>query len=450
MYKKYFLLILSALTYAMPFVFSDQLWWLVMLFPLLFLYVALTEKLSFKEGFVWGAVAWPGLLHGALWGAFTMGSGPWLYRLVPMIFIFFYESITAGVWLWLSQKILTRFRITNLFQRTCFWVTSLALYLIWATEYQMIIFDRAEGYLLSQPLLLFSYYPPLLALLPQLGIMLMTFLFCATAGATVYLFLARTRNAFLLWFIFMAPWLLGMFIPVKKTTPPKWLGKVERLTKTYYDTKNLKLVVWAITHEINKIVDKNPNVEMIVLPESAVYADKLPDHPELFNYWSTEYVGKPLHVLVGGYRWTDGKYRNSLYWIYDGKVQGYFDKRHAMTLTERMPSMFNFDFITKAYYNEFPTVTASDNERVAFKLLDTELIPYLCSETFFNRCPDDNTSSTILSSCNDTWTSCEYIKKLMYVGARFKAIQWQRDILYTTFLHGAYFDKLGGVWQLNA
>jgi hypothetical protein len=139
-------------------------------------------------------------------------------------------------------------------------------------------------------------------------------------------------------------------------------------------------------------------------------------------------------------------YRNSCYWIKHGILQQRFDKRHAMILVERIPQLCSANMLKNMYFNQMPEIVPSCNIRPCITLSDTlRVVPYLCSELFFNEYPDDHYDCTILLLANDTWTPARYIRHLMYLAVRFKAIQWQRTIIYVSYYYAVVCDKYGHV-----
>ena len=78
----------------------------------------------------------------------------------------------------------------------------------------------------------------------------------------------------------------------------------------------------------------------------------------------------------------------------------------------------------------------------------TLFVPYICSELFFNEYPDDNYHDTpILVLVNDSvflqHACSRYICNELQMLARFKAVQWQREIVYVSYSQSFYCGKDG-------
>lgn len=230
-----------------------------------------------------------------------------------------------------------------------------------------------------------------------------------------------------------------------KANRPAWLDKIMVLPASFSAMNSALTQAQVAQNHFQQIAYTYPEIEIIILPESAYYGHQLTAQPELCDLWSAYHLGKPMHIILGSFRWDGPHYRNSFHWIHDGKIQNLFDKRHAMALIERVPSWFNGPTIHELFFKNFPEITASPNLRP--RLAFTDIItftPYICSELFFREYQDDAHSTTpILSITNDSWCINLYIADLMYLAARMKAIQWGRDVLYVSFKYAVYFDKWG-------
>jgi hypothetical protein len=159
--------------------------------------------------------------------------------------------------------------------------------------------------------------------------------------------------------------------------------------------------------------------------------------PELLQLWSSENLEKKIHLIFGASRWQGDEYYNSLHWVYDGNLQHCYDKKHAMLLSERLSGWMNNDFLRSIYFTTRQPITVSCCER----------IPLVVSQDI--TCSKD----PIVAVINDSlflasfWT--HYIQKLLLLLARFKAIQWQRYIVYVSYAHSAFIDDCGGCKEIN-
>jgi len=454
--KSWFLLCISAVLYVLPFMFSAYVWWLVFLFPIPLLYVALHENLAFTHGYVWGIFAFGLHLSGVLYSAFLMATGSYLLRLIPALFIILYESLSAGACFWLTGKLITHFNILKQsWQRVGIWVVTFSLFIYYVDQYCLLLFDRCEGYFLMHPLLPLVTKPALLRFLPTIGKPLLTIaLLLIPATITMFLIKPQKKRFFAI-LIALLPWLSTGFFPHHNPQQPRWLNQVAAMPILFPKSVNLTGMMRTASTQFKKIISKKPDTKLIIMPESSFYCSSLVSTPELVNFWNEEHLGSQLNIVVGASRQEKDKQYNTLIWVKNGELQAYFDKRHGVPLTERIPSWFNFAFIQNLYFGKIATVATSANPRPKLHILDdTAFIPYICSELFFNEHPDDSHGEgTILAICNDMWFDTpyypSYLQILMYRIAQFKAIQWQRDILYVSFSRAVYIDTMGNSLLIN-
>ena len=187
------------------------------------------------------------------------------------------------------------------------------------------------------------------------------------------------------------------------------------------------------------------------MPESAFNVSNFADLPELVQLWSSDCIGKAVHFIFGSSRWHDGNYYNSLHWVYDGVLQHCCDKRHAMLISERLFLWFDIPLMQQLYFSQSSPITISSCKRSTLVLSENfECVPYICSELFFNEWPDDQYNNVpIIAVVNDSLflnsCYCLYIQKLLVFLACYKAIQWQRDIVYVSYAQSLFITKYGRV-----
>nr|MBA2307196.1 hypothetical protein [Candidatus Dependentiae bacterium] len=101
---KWILLTASAVLYAATHVASYYLWWVAFFSWAPLLYVVATERISFKEGFVWGIIAMYGHCGGLFYSLALMAQGTFLVRALPGLFVCMYFALYAALWFWILHK----------------------------------------------------------------------------------------------------------------------------------------------------------------------------------------------------------------------------------------------------------------------------------------------------------------------------------------------------------
>ncbi len=434
----YLLLLISAVLYALPFLFIHQLWWLVFVYPIPLLYAAMYNPMTFWHGAFWGVLAWGLHLSGVLYAIVNMAQGSWGYALIPAIGIVLYQAFFVGIIFWLTQSLIEYSRSFKIERELEIWTVALFAYTYWVDRWCLFVFGRVEGYQLMHPLMPLAKHPALLALLPVIGKAGLTALFFVVAATATYALARRTLFSVGLFGLSLLPWFASALLANPQQPEPEWVSKIVTMPTIFPTANDKQAMVRAAGNEFAHVVHQVPNTQLIVMPESSYYDDRLSDRrEETQQFWADNHVGKNINVLVGAFRRDEEIFYNSIYWYKNGQLQSYFDKRHAMVLTEHIPSFLNFGMISDMYFRAYPQRCVGCNERTPLALLDEQsFVPYVCSELFFNERPDDNYQDMpIMFVSNDMWfdrPGARYVQDLMEVGAQFKAIQWQRDIVYTS------------------
>lgn len=182
---------------------------------------------------------------------------------------------------------------------------------------------------------------------------------------------------------------------------------------------------------------------MLLMPESSLYEQHAVAVPALCARWAR-------HGVVGGFRYDGGLYRNCVYYIQDGKLAAHFDKRHGVLLTEWLPWWLDYAWVRSLYFQTSPPIVPSGNERPRWRLRhDLIVVPYICSELFFSTFPDDHYNHvTVLALCNDRWAPA-IVKRWMLLLARYRAITWQRDVVYVSYHYALLLGKSGIISNIN-
>ncbi len=444
--KHSFLLASSALGYGLAFILSSWFWWLMFFFLVPLWYLGTTKRLSFKEGIFYGILLWGSAASGVFYAMYQLATGPLALKIIPIIGILLAQSLFVGLWFWLTSKIITSLKLTSKLSTLTVWIITTALYFYWVVHYSLSFSQHWEGYFLMHPLLPLTEHSKLLSFVPPLSKEVVTLLLFGTNAAITFSLQKRTWWPAALSFV---PWLLSYTTAPVAPPPPAWLSKVAVLAQQYRTDILLSPLAKLMGNDMKTLIEHHPETELIVLPEYALRIN-LASLSELATFWDARHVGKPVQVIMGAHNWEGDSLHNAFYLIYDGKIQQLFNKRHIMPLIEGVSNWYNIKAFTSLYHAELPPVSVSTNDRKPFTLFDgTSFVPYICSELFFNDKPDDSfPQATIIALCKDTWTTMPYIHRLMFLAARFKALEWQRPILYVAYRYNGYIDTTSTVTSL--
>lgn len=461
MQKKLYLIILSALLYPVPFCFSEYLTWLAFFFLVPLFYAAVRYGVKFKDGFLWGLITYSIHELGIFYSLIQMakisqtGISYILYLVLLFIFAIVYQALVSGLWFFASNKIIKFIKIRQTIPILAIWVITTGLYFYFIDNYLLWIFGNTEGYFLVHPLLPLAHFPKLLGLLPILGKTILTLLLIfSSALMTLLLFTENKKLKILIFVAILMPWLVGIRLS-KNSFKPTWLDQVAHIPESFYNQEQVAKTITEVTDKLKEIITKYPQVTTVILPESALYLCNLLEFTNLIEQWSSKNLSREINIILGALRSENNINYNTVYWIYDGKIKQWFDKKHSLLLTERIPSWINFAFVRNSYFSNRPIITASKSERPCFNITpEIVLVPYICSEIFFidhpDSCVDQKSNATVLSLCNDTWIySAPHLKKLMQLTNRFRAIQWSTNILYVSYSCTYFYDYSGSVWPIK-
>lgn len=433
----WFLLILSAILYAAPFLFSDFLWWLIFTFPVPLLYVTLTQNLSFIHGYIWGILAF--LLHGyaGIFIVADLARESWWVGFLLAIAMVVWQALVPAILFWCAVRFAQSFLLQSPLIRISLWTTALALFIFWTDRYCLYIFGM-HGYPFMHPLVLLAQQPALLWMLPILGKQLLTLFFLLVPTSIVLALWYKNVASALLCISLALPWFRSQPFYEK----PIWYKQIKSLP-CMIRAHSASGVINILAYHIKKLVAIYSDVSIIIMPESAL--DKF-DCEMLHKLHE-----QSLHLICGACCCEDENRYNSLYWIYNGTVNAQFNKKDTMLLTEHVADWMNADWLRKIYFKDNVAVTRSCNERMPIELSDSiSFIPYICSELFFNEYPDDCYPCTpIVAIVNDTLFADSYMQELLLLLARFKAIQWQREIVYVSYAHSLFIDRSGMMKEIN-
>ena len=448
------LLVACGVLYAIPFLLHEYAWWLIFVFPVPLFYIGCIENLSFIHGYIWGVITFSLHFSGGIYILADMAHEWWVVGLVLGIAVILYQAFFCGICFWVSGYIIRVFSVKKPIMRLWIWVLLLWLFIIWVDGYSMWIFGVQEGYPFMHPLILLAKRPALLYLLPLIGKQWLTGLFLSISMSIVWLWWYKNISAMLFFGLIMGIWGYGLIDEVKVKSVP-WHIRIKSLPHMICSTtKNPLVTIKIIGNHIKKIVTDYPETDLIIMPESACNIDNFADIPELLLLWNDVHVGKAIHIVFGASRWEKGNYYNSLHWVYNGVLQDCCDKRHGMLISERLPTWIDGDYVRDIYFSVTPPITISGCPRKKICMADITFVPYICSELFFNEWPEDfYHDNTIIAIVNDSIflnNMCvKYIQKLLVLLAQFKAIQWQRDIVYVSYAQSLFIDKQGRCTLIN-
>lgn len=449
----WFLLIFSAILYAAPLTFPTCAWWISFLFPIPLLYVAFYENMSFTKGFIWGAIANGTILVGVLFGIdkFTTTQNI-LPRLLPGLGLISWSAINHGVWFWGATQIKKIMRLRSPLAIILLWTLALWWGIFFFDRLCLWPFGRIEGYFGFHPIITLATHPQLLTLLPIIGKNLLSFCLYLVPASITYCLIQKNKQSLLFFGLACIPWIASLMISIPPMQNPPWMKDVI-IGQAFFSIPGACIGTQVKTAQkyFKTALHNHPQATIIILPESTFYCTELVENPQFVAQWGEQFLGKPIHIIFGALRYNQGKIHNTMLWVYNGKLISFFDKRHSVALTERVPPCINTQYFHDLFFKDAPEITPSQTQRFSFKVNnELHFTPYICSELYFNEHPDDPFKDMlIVATINDRWCTVGSVEKIIHLGARFRAMQWQRNIIFASYKYASYFDQYGNTLPLN-
>lgn len=400
-------------------------------------------------GLLWGIIAFGGNMGGMLLGFYYMASGSWLCRLLVPLCMLLYQSCLSMLWFFgtsLLLKVLDQKVDLLLAYFLCAGTTW--LYSMFVYQFSFLLGGACEGHPFFNPLLSLVHAPALLGLLPTCGIKGMLALLYGTWAACISVvisFQARTvciaSCCCLVWLISFQQGNKSHFIEQL----PSWVASLAVIPVQFPAYYTVDETIECISMICEDLLIARPQVQSVIFPESSIYRVNCisQEHIALAEESESD-VLKGISLIIGGFRSANGICYNSIWWLYEGAIVDVCDKRHLLCFSEKMPSLFNMSFLRDLFFKTCDELVESTAAHTVWEITPAlRGIIYICSELFCAYAPRDTyNNSVIIALCNDSWAPA-VTRRQMLQAAAFRAIEWNRDILYVTHTYVHYFTRRG-------
>lgn len=415
------IIIISSFLYGISFLLPKAGFLTVLMSSVL---LGMLSSFSFTHAFLWGLCAYGMHLHGLIPGVIALAPSASFYAWLPGIFLMLYLSLVTAVWWsmcsWCEQQLASQYKL--LFRTLWLWS-----YWLFITYGCLFFCGRWEGYLLANPLIPCIAQGVFLSVISWFGVAGATVVFCILSALLARMLIYKKYYVVLL--LICCSTLMNYKQDAFLQNHASNIAIVQTPISSCIDDTS---ICHVLSEQVACVYAHNPNLKAIIFPESCVYSWKICAESALADYMPTK---KRCDYIVGSFYQDGDAFRNSCYWLRNGIVHKRFDKRHAMPLIERLPWFLHCSFFKEFFFAEIPEVVPSGNERPVICMGDIPCVPYICSELFFNRVPDDeHTELPIVALVNDRWAP-PYLQRLMYWGAIIQAYAWHRAIVYASYTY---------------
>ncbi|MCK4517883.1 hypothetical protein KAT92_03845 [Candidatus Babeliales bacterium] len=397
------IIIPSALTFSLPFLFVENLAWLIFFFPVsLFLIFQKNLTKPLACGFLWGLIAYGLHFIWLLDLLIKKSNATVLFSIFLYFVVVAYTASTSAIWFWVTSLVAKR--------------TSPLAFLL-TTPIYFFLLDRYMFWFFQ------SGYPFLNPLIP-----LMRY---------------KSVACFLSFFLAGFGWKGGEinFMPQQKQIALQTEKGVGCLFIYLYPSqnKNMHEAATEIKRQIKSLnlkkQAKSYDCICVVGPEST-FPFYLNQHKEYVSWWMS---GLPENVslTLGAYSQEKQKNYQSVYNLKAGLIKIRYDKSHRIVFAEKFPRWLKKNkWAGGLFLKNKQSIKKGKNisEEQLFQLApNLSLTTLICSELFFistgellKRAKDRD---FCVAFVNDSWF-VPYFRKIMMLSARLKTLFLGKRILY--------------------
>ncbi|HEB41490.1 MAG TPA: hypothetical protein ENI08_00530 [Candidatus Dependentiae bacterium] len=245
----------------------------------------------------------------------------------------------------------------------------------------------------------------------------------------------------------LLPFLGGKFLVQHADDIPSYLSKIGYVRPPKSEAYPLD-VAQEIQGAITDLLQQRSDVNCIVMPESS-YPFPLNEDQDMIDLWCDNALPDDVSLLIGAHRREQHALHNCVYLLNQGRIVNFYDKRHMMPFVEKVPSLWNiFTCFYTLFLQKNREFSPGNRPNVLFTLSNNvTFVPRICSELFFdttgNRDHIIQKDIPMLLVVNDSWFLGEYMRNLICLYAKLKAIEEGREILYVGHYHALWINRTG-------
>jgi len=417
----YLLVVLSAFlliaAYAMPF-WCD---WLTLIFLVPLFLAVLMMPVSWREGLLWGSLFFGFHLYGVWLLIIEKGEGD--IRWPVILILFMYCSLQISFWFWLAQKA-AEFSATDA-RRIIYFSLILFLYFVWQYTIMFWFWGGQFGYCFGMPLLPLAQHPQWLSLLPIFSSYgLLAILIIDSVLLAQY---CKTRNNRYLigWFLGIVPFVYGWVMQPVDTIPAyvASFGYVQ----PPISRKNLLQCALEINNSVNQLVEQRPDISWIFMPEGS-FPFFLNEHPDIVSLISNIACSDQVNIAIGSHKREGAHEYNGLYCLAYPSIMQSYDKKILMPFAEYLPFPWHHcTTLKKLFLKDIKGFNPKEVNSAGALIIDEKIafFPCICAELYFGNPPKNK---PLLCIVNDSWFSTYYMRHLMFLFARFRAIEYKQEL----------------------
>jgi len=447
----YTLITVSALSFAFSLFFPAKLSFLAFLFLIPVFYLFFHKKTNFfygfLYGFIWGIIFFSLHFCGYILLFYKEAHG--LFRIFIPIILALYCALYSGLWFFLSQKSVLIFK-NNLLAKYISLILWAHLYFSWVRYGIFWIFGEFVGYPFAHPLLPLAYSAKSLYFMCYFGKSLFLIFFITFALFISLFFIYFKKRYIIAALFFISPFLLSKLYAPNISKSFCNLGTIGYISPISSQKCNHPLdCAQEIYYEMVKLLDKNPEIKIIVMPESS-YNFCLNTHTDIIDLWYKNILGEDITLIIGAPYKEGKKIYNALYYMAGGKIKKIYKKTRLMAFAEYVPDIYKNIIFLKNLFCDTNNLLSPNNsnlagEDVTFDIVkDIAATPRICSDFFMCKRKEAQKLTQkdfLLLAVNDQIFPAKYLRDLLFLYAKLEGISRQIDILYVGYYFAAFLPK---------
>jgi hypothetical protein len=418
--------------------------WSVFFFLIPIFYCGMTaQSLRAWHGLVWGIAFF--MLHG--YGIvllfYQKAQGPW--RILVALALLSYCGSYAALWFWCAER-WKKVMPTRYPWRACGWVITTCAYFIWMEQGVFWISGVWMGYCFASPLVSLAEYPQALATIHWLtpyGLLI-----CLTSGSMACVLAVQQKAGWLLVAIACwAPFMYGFFKPASMACLPAYLHGVYYACPPPLAVRSHPRDCAQVLNEIiDGVVAQHNDVRCIIMPEST-YPFALHENDVLIDVLRSNALPHDVAFVLGAHSNQAGKHFNSVFSVHKKQVIHLYDKSILMPLTEWLPDWCSTTSLLKALFLKKSKEFTSKRYSCLHPLPIAHFwcLPRICAELYFDAAFVPRYGVPVVCFVNESWFSALYLRNLMMLFARYKALVWHHDVMYVGHYQGLWISPHGQI-----
>ena len=433
----------SAFLLQSAFMWGEQCAWMAFIFlmPLLYSVVRCSMRRPFLTGLWWGLIFFTSHFSALLVVLHEKAQGS--LRLVAGAIFIVYCALHVGLWFSINAWI-ARGRSEQI--KVFFWSVGAWFYFYWLCNFILWPCGHLVGYCFGSPLIALTGHPYFLSTVGSLGSNILLLFLIGIQASSVLFFISDTRYGIII-LVCVTPFCLRL-LNREVQIIPHYVSELcyvkpppKRIFHPYERAEEINMC-------ITRALQLKPAAQCILMPESS-FAHCLNTFPEIIELWGTNSLAQGNTLCIGSYRADTYNEYNTLYKIERCRITSLYDKSFLMPFVEYIPNFGkNFSYIRDLFLKSYREFSPKKRSPEALALTDALFVqPLICSDIYmepYMHCLKKTTSIPILLIVNDSWFSCLYAQRLMFLYAVYYAMCHKRDILYIGYSYGCWINHITG------